>query len=401
MTQPLPPASLSRRCDLQVLACETSKDLTPLEIIIGQERAVRALRFGLAIKQQGFNIFVAGLPGTGRTTTVERFLAQQAKDKPTPGDWCYAYNFADPYHPRSLALPVGRGKQLQADMKTLVEAVTREIRKAFESEEYALKREESVREFRRRREELFNKINEKAQEQGFLIQSTSVGLLTIPVVNGKPLEEEEFMALSAQEREVLSEKRNALQDDLKAAVRQARAMEKSIADRLGEVDREVALFVIGPQIDELQEKYQECEQVTEYLDAVQNDILENLEQFRDERQEQPQGPFPMPGGAERHKRYEVNVLVDNSSASGAPVVAEFNPTYNNLFGRIEKEAQFGALVTDFTMIRSGSLHRANGGFLVLPAEELLRDPFSWDGIKRAIRNREITIEEAAERLGYM
>ena len=402
MISEVPVERLRRTCEPLMVGCDTSKEMKPLEAIIGQERAVKSLQFGLGIKELGFNIYVAGVPGTGRTTAVKRFLEEVAREKPVPRDWCYVNNFRDPYRSKALSLPSGRAKELQADMKGLVEGTRREVRRAFESDEYAAKKEETVKAFQQQRDELFARINKRAQEEGFLIQATPIGLLTVPVVEGKPISEEEFMALSPETKEEISQKREELQGELKAAIRQAKGLEKGANEELQKLDREVALYALGHLIEDLKEKYQDLPEVVVYLEEVRDDILDNLSQFRAEPQAQPPSPFPVLEARELpFRKYEVNVLVDNSELEGAPVVMELNPTYNNLFGRIEKEAQFGALVTDFTMIREGSLHRANDGYLVLPAEEVLRNLFSWDSLKRALRNKEIAIEEAGERLGFI
>ena len=402
MVDALPVEKLRKVCDPKTLGCDTSGDVEPLESIIGQERAVKALHFGLEIKELGFNIYVAGIPGTGRTTAVKRFLEELAKDKPVPNDWCYVNNFRDPYRPKALSVPPGRAEELQGDMKSLLDGAQREIPRAFESEEYAARREQTVKTYQKQRDELFEQINERARQEGFLIKASPVGLLTIPVKDGQPLGDEEFQALSQEERDGFLQRRDQLQEELKNAVRQARGLEKLITKEVQELDRKVALFALDPLIDELKEKYEDIPGVVRYLTEVRDDVIENLSQFRAEPQEQPATPFTFGGTWEQFlKKYEVTVLVDNSGLSGAPVIIERNPTYNNLFGRIEKEAQFGALVTDFTMIREGSLHRANGGFLVLPAEEVLRNLFSWDSLKRALENKEIVIEEAGERLGFV
>lgn len=393
---------LRRTADPRLLGCDTSAEIKPLEVIIGQERATRSLDFGLGIKELGFNIYVAGLHGTGRTTAVKRFLKEVAKEKTVPEDCCYVNNFREPYRPRALRLPPGRAKDFQALMKGLVEAAQRELARAFESEEYAVKKEQTVKALQRKREELFADINERARKEGFMIQPTPIGLLTIPLREGKPLSDEEYHALGPDEQREISQKQEELQAELKTAIRQARGLEKSVRDELRKLDQEAALYVLEPLIEDLKEKYQDLPEVVAYLEEARDDILENLSQFRAEPQDEPSLPIPIPGGRKLpFREYQVNVLVDNSELEGAPVVTELNPTYNNLFGRIEKEAQFGALITDFTMIREGSLHRANGGYLVLPAEEVLRNIFSWDSLKRALRNKEIAIEEAGERLGFM
>ena len=402
MTQELSVDKLRRICDPQMLGYETTEEMKPLETIIGQERAVRALEFGLGIKEFGFNIYVAGPPGTGRTTAVRRFLEELARGKDVPPDWCYVNDFRDPYRPNALRLPSGRGREFQKDVKSLVDGVRREIPRVFESDQYAARREEIVQGFQKQRQELTSQMGEKAQEEGFLLQMSPMGLLIIPVMEGKPLSEEEFMALSQEVKEEVLRKREGLQEELKRVMRQLTGLEKKANEALQKLDQEIALYAVGPSVNELMEKYKDFPEVVAYLKEVQDDMVENLSQFRKEAEAQPIPSFAAPGAAELpFRKYEVNVVVDNSGLEGAPVIMELNPTYNNLFGRIEKETQFGALITDFTMIRGGSLHRANGGYLVLPAEEVLRNLFSWDSLKRALRNKEIAVEEAGERLGFI
>lgn len=393
---------LRKVCDPATLPCRDSSEIKPLEAIIGQERAVRSLRFGLGIRDPGFHIYVAGAPGTGRTTAVRRFLTEEARDQPVPQDLCYVHNFQDPSRPRALRLPPGRARDLQKHMKSLVEDVQAGIRKAFDSEEYAAQREESLKNLQQQREDLFARVSARALEEGFVLQATPVGLLTIPVLKGKPLSDQEFQALPAQLQEEIAARRQRLQEEIKTAMRQARGLEKAAQAQVQELDRQVALFAIGQPIEDLRERYRDLPDVIAYLQDVQNDFLENLGQFRSEPEPQPS--LPVPGQTPKEtpfRKYEVNVLVDNGSLAGKPVVIERNPTYSQLFGRMEKEALFGTLVTDFTMIREGSLHRANGGYLVIPAEELLTNLFSWEALKRALRNREIVIEEAGERLGLI
>jgi lon-related putative ATP-dependent protease len=388
-------------CDPQALGCSTSQEMQTLETIIGQERAVRSLKFGLDISQLGFNIFVSGLSGTGKTTTVERFVEEVAQDKPVPDDWCYVINFRDPYRPRALRLPPGRARQFQADMKSLVDRARKEMRIAFESEEYGAKRQEVVRSFEQQREQILAQVDETAQRQGFFIQATPIGLLTVPIKDGKPLADEEFMALDRRDKEEISEKREALQAEVAAAMRQAKGVERGIEEALAKLDQEVALFAVGHLIQDLLEKYQDLQEVVTHLGQVQEDMLANLAQFRTPPEAQQEVPAPFPGARDVPlRKYEVNLLVDNSKLEGAPVIIELNPTHDNLTGRVEQEARFGALVTDFTLIREGCLHRANGGYLVVPVDELLRNPLAWDSLKRALRNKQIVIEDVAERLGF-
>lgn len=398
----VPAERLRRICDPSSLGFRTTEGLKPVEGIIGQARAIRALQFGLAIQEHGFNIYVAGLPGTGRTTAVKAFLEELARQKEVPTDWCYVHHFKDPYFPKAMKLPPGKGKVLQEDMRKLVEEARREIPRVFEKEDYTMRRERIGDGLRKKREALFTRLGERAQEKGFLIQSSQVGLLIIPVVDGNPMSDQDFMALPPERKEEILKRRSVVEEELKAATKELKAAEKEANEELQNLDREVALFAVGYLLNDLKERYEDLPQVLNYLKEVQEDILENIGQFRGGGEGSSEMLLPMARLRElAFRKYQVNVVVDNSGMTGAPVVMEFNPTNNNLFGRIEKESEFGALVTDFTMIRAGSLHRANGGYLVVQVEELLRNIFSWDGLKRSIRNREIAIEEAGERLGFI
>lgn len=402
MVNELPPESLRKKCDASVIRCKTTQELVPLREIIGQERAVRALKFGLGIRDQGFNIYVAGFPGTGRKTAVKNFVEEIARVEPVPPDWCYVNNFSNPYEPKAIQLPAGKGKRFRDDMKNLIESIRTALPKAFESDDYASKREATIQGLEKQRKELIDKLNVKAQQAGFIIQSTPIGLLLIPVINGKPLSEEELLSLPPKTKDGIQEKRERLEAELRNTMRQFIDMERKIREELKKLNREVALYAIGNLVEDLIEKYKNMPEITAYLNDVQNDILDNIAQFVKRGEPQQEMQFPVPWMRETpFRKYEVNVIVDNSDVKGAPVIMEFNPTYQNLFGTTEKEAQFGALVTDFTMIRGGSLHKANNGYLIIPVEDLLRNPFSYEGLKRALRDGKIVIEEPQERFGFI
>jgi lon-related putative ATP-dependent protease len=401
MINELLPDKLRKECDPKLMACETTTELSPLEQIIGQERAVKALKFGLDIKERGFNIYVAGLPGSGRTTAVKDFLEEVAKGKPVPPDWCYVENFGDSFTPKSIRLPPGKGKEFQKDVKNFIGEIRSALPKAFESGDYEKKRETTIRVVEKERKELLARVNERAQQKGFVLQSTPIGVLIIPIVKGRPLSDEEIMALPQKARDEIEKKREELRVELRTAMRQLRELERKANEELQKLNRKVAIYTIGQPLDLLTEKYGEFSDVKTHLEDVRNDILENLTLFIKEP-EAPPIPFPVPWLKELPlRKYDVNLLVDNSDLQGAPVVIELNPTHQNLFGRIEKEAQFGVLSTDFTMIRGGSLHKANGGYLVLPVEELLRNLFSYDSLKRTLMNECIIIEEPGERMGFI
>jgi len=405
MVNKLPIEKLRNTCPPDLMQCESTKELSPLDEIIGQERAVRALKFGLGIKNHGFNMYVAGYPGTGRKTTVKSFVEAQAKTQPVPPDWCYVNNFGNQYEPKAIQLSAGKGKEFRDDMKNLIENVKNALPKAFESEDYAARREATIRGLEEKRKQLIEELNVKAQREGFVIQTTPIGLLLIPVLDGKPLSEEEMLALPQKTKDKLQEKREKLEGEFRNTMRQLIDMERQIHDALKKLNKEVALYALGNLVERLREKYGDSAAVTEYLKDVENDVLDSLQQFIRRSQggeQQEQLPFQMPWMREDpYKKYEVNVVIDNSETKGAPVVMETNPNYPNLLGKTEKEAQFGALTTDFSMIRAGSIHKANGGYLIVPVEELLQNPFSYDGLKRDLRDGNMTIAEPEERYGFL
>ena len=403
MITKLPIEKLRHICDANLMHCESTKDFVPLSEIIGQERAVRALKFGLGIRNHGFNMYVAGYPGTGRKTAVKGFVEAQAKTQPVPPDWCYVNNFGNQYEPKAIQLPAGKGKDFHSDMKTFIENVRNALPKAFESEDYVARREGTIRELEAQRKRLIDDLNAKAQSEGFVIQTTPIGIVLVPVLDGKPLSDEELLALPQKVKDKFAERREHLEGEFRNVMRQLVDMERQIREALKKLNKEVALYAIGRELDRLMEKYSSNSDVMIYLKEVENDILGNLQQFIRRRGESEQQlPFQMPWMKEDiFKKYEVNVVIDNSATTGAPVVVESNPNYHNLLGRTEKEAQFGALTTDFSMIRGGAVHKANGGYLIIPVEDLLRNPFSYDGLKRDLKDQKISIEEPEERYGFL
>lgn len=403
MIEELSAGSLYHRCDPAQIPIPSSLTSGRLKAIIGQDRAVKAMKFGLGIQSKGFNLYVSGLPGTGRTTAIKQFLEELASAQPTPPDWCYVNNFNDPIRPNAILLPPGLAVELQKDMERLVREAVKEIRSAFESEQYAALKEETLRTFQQQKQTLLENINQFARQEGFLIQPTPVGLLTIPVLDGKPLEEAEFLRLPDEQKEAILTRQKKVQEALESALRQVRATDRAAAEALQQLDQRVAAFAMQRLIEELKEKYRPVAEVNDFIDQVQKDMLQNLALIRGEgegEEESQTSALPKRSRQTPLHKYSVNVLVDNSTLRGAPVVVEMNPTLPNLFGKIEHEAQFGALVTDFTLIRQGALHRANGGYLVLPFQQLLANPFAWESLKRALENQEIVIEEIGERIGF-
>ncbi len=397
MITELAPEQLRIRLDPAELDFETTESVPPVEGIIGQPRALEALQFGLEMGDPTFHVYVAGRPGTGRTTAVVSFLEELAAGKATPSDWCYVNNFADSTTPRVCELPAGRGRTLAADIERLVDRARAEVPKAFETEEYSARKEEITGQFEEQRQALLDHLKEEARSAGFVVHTTPLGVSLIPTVQGRPLTEELARSLSAEFRAELEERQSEVQEKVQNTLKQIRDLERKAEEKVEELDREVVLFLVGGLVDDLIEKYEGLDSVVAYLGEVREALPAQKEVF----QADTEGGLVVPPWLAQLplRDFEVNVMVDRSDEKGAPVVIELNPTYTNLFGRVEKESRLGALYTDFTLVRPGAMHQANGGYLVLPVRELLLNYLSYDGLKRALRNREIDIEEPAERLG--
>ncbi len=398
----VPAERLRWTCDPALFDFETTEQLPDLEDAIGQKRALRSIEFGLGMEETGFNLYVSGETGTGRASTIRSLLRKRAKAQPQPNDWVYVANFKDSDSAVSLSLPAGRGSELAADMRELVEAFRTDIPKALESKEYETRRAEILEEYQAKNNELFQGLEKDAEARGFTLQRTVSGLVVVPQKEGRNYTQEEYEALSDAERENLEQTGKELTEKLNDVLRQVRDSEKATKDGLAQADRDLGMSCLGHRLDPLREKYAEFPKVLTYLEAVQEDIINNLDDFKPQAP-QPQIPgLKLPRQEPTFERYEVNVLVDNKETEGAPVVFESNPTYNNLFGRIEHVMQYGGVaVTDFTMIKSGALHRANGGYLVIDAREVLINPFVWDALKRCIRTGEIRIEDVLEQYRFM
>lgn len=401
----LAPEQLRAVIDPAQLAGAIAEQPVPQNGIIGQDRAVAALQFGLGVRNHGFHIYVAGQPGIGKTTAVRTFLEACAHREPTPGDWCYVNNFEDPSQPQALSLPAGRGRLLQQDVRRVIAQVRRDLPRAFEADENAARAELIGKELMQQREALLEQLQQRAAAEHFLINRTPMGLLLLPERNGQPINDADFEALSPETRADLLRRRDQLQEELRAFMKQSRAFEHAAQEKLQALEQQLVLGVVGGLFDDLEERYTDLAAVIAYIKAMQQDILEHIDLFKATRPEGPPNAESAPPALWVQelpfRKYQVNLLVDNGKQAGAPVIVEHNPSYFNLFGRIEKEALFGALATDFTLIKAGAIHRANGGYLVLPVDDLLRNPLSWDALKRAIRGHQAEIEEPAETYGLM
>ena len=399
MPKPLAVEDLYKCCDQNVFAFTTTEELPEAVEIIGQARALRAIDFGLnLVDSQGFNIFILGENGTGKLTTIKSLLAEKAVGEPVPPDWCYVYNFKDPDVPLAISLPPGSAFIFHKDMQELIRILKVEIPKVFESKEYEKQKSKILEEFQKKQKDLFAGLEEEARGKGFSIRKTVSGLMIVPVKkSGEPLTEEEYESLEEGIKAKVDEIGKLLQEKLNDIAREVREAEKNVKDLLSKLEKDVVLSAVGHYMEELKNKYQENEKIVSYLADVTEDVLGHIEDFKAQEEQSPPLPFmKMQRPEPTFTRYTINILVNNQDTKGAPCIYESNPTFFNLIGRLEYRFQYGMATTDFSMIKAGALHKANGGYLVINVLDLLKSMFSYDVLKRAIQNREIKLEDVLE-----
>jgi predicted ATP-dependent protease len=400
----VPVERLRWRCDPAIFPFETTDELPPDELMVGQERAVRALDFGLGVPQPGYNVFVTGPTGTGRTTYARQKIEQLAALRPTPSDWCYVYNFQQPDEPVAIRFAPGEGRRFRRDMARLVDELREGIRQLLASEHFGKRRRDTLRAYEDRVNAVWQQLEGEARQLGFTIQRTPAGVFPLPVgPSGEPLAPELLERLPAQQREALEARARQLGERIGEALRQVRNLEREARDALHQLERDAVDRVVERVLEPVRERYGTNPRVAAYLDGLKHDVVENLDLFKEE-EESARPLFPLPVEVRRRDpflRYRVNLLVDHAETRGAPVVIEPNPTFYNLIGKVEYRGEFGALVTDFTMIKPGALHRANGGFLLLQLRDVALAPMAWEALKRSLRSREIRIENLGEQLGLI
>ncbi|PLY01180.1 MAG: ATP-dependent protease [Desulfuromonas sp.] len=393
----LTPEELSWRCNPAQFKFTTTEELAPFGETIGQERALSAIDFGLDIKDSGFNLFVLGQPGSGRSSTIKKILSTRAAKMPSPDDWCYVYGFAGAPGPSYLRLPAGKGAELKKDVDRLVERLAEDVPNSFESKEFAEQKKKVTAGHQERKKILFQQLEAEAKQYGFTLQQVASGFILVPVKDGKPLSQEDFEQLTEEEKEHYHEQGTALQERIEEVLGEVRRLEEEQREQVLELGREVLQYTIGHLFAELEHKYSEFPNLLKHFDLCKQDIVKQIEELHEQKAPAVNIPGLETGQQElSFDRYRVNLLIDNSSLEGAPVVYEANPTYFNVFGRIEHVIHMGSAVTNFQMIKSGALHRANGGYLILDCREVLINIFTYEALKRCIRNKEVKLEDMAE-----
>jgi lon-related putative ATP-dependent protease len=402
---PLPADKLLTRCDPRALDFADTRQLQAFDGILGQDRALEAIRFGADIAHGGYNLFVMGPPGTGKHSTLERLLGERAAQDPAPRDWVYVNDFGQPNQPNALSLPAGRGRELRDAMRHLIEELRAAIPAAFEAEDAQNRRQAIEEEFREHQEQAFEALRRKAEEKDIALVRTPNGFGLAPLRDGKVIAPDAFRELSEPEQARIEADTEALQHELEDIVKQLPRWEKERREALRQLNEEITADAVGQPIAELSERFSDLQDVVDHLEAVRRDLVENFHRifFAERAVQQQQGmaeamapaSSASPSDVGGFNRYQVNLLVAHDpQARGAPVVYEDNPALGNLIGRVEQVAMMGALVTDFSLIRAGALHRANGGYLILDAEKVLTQPFAWEALKRCLKARRIRIENA-------
>ncbi len=404
--QPLTPEQTYHAADVNRFPFASTADLQQETDFVGHARALEAMQLGIAIPKEGFNLFLTGPAGTGKFTIVRRLLEERARTENVPGQWCYVNNFASPDTPSALRMPKDRGVALREDMATLVEDLRSAVPAAFESENYRARKHVIEQELKERQDNAFAELAEEGRQKGVALMRTPTGIIMAPMRNGQVMEAQEFDQLPEEEHRRIEATTGELEKKLQSVLLQFPKWAHEVREKIRELNGEVASFAVGHLIEALNQKYADLPHVVSFLGDVRKDVIDNVDEFLTP----PEHPLAalmggrapwLSGEPVFFRRYQVNVLVEENGQSGAPVIYEDHPTYQNLIGHVEHISQMGALSTDFTLIRGGALHRANGGYLILDALKLLSQPYAWDALKRSLRSSQIRIESLGEMLGLI
>lgn len=387
-------------CDPKLLNFNTTDELEPISTGIGQERGIKALEFGLNVDINGYNVYVEGPYGVGKTAYVKNYLSTISKKKKVPNDWCYVYNFANPNEPVAISLPAGQGKEFKATMDSFINEIKVDIKNTFNNEDFEKEKNLIKQEYETKRTLLLEKLNQTSAEYGFTVKSSQNGIYMMPILNGKTIAEEEFNKLDDAVKKDFEEKSSIVQQHIMTAISEIKSIERESDKRIEEWQSNVALLTINGHINLIKSKYKRNKKINNFLESIKKDILKNINLFTaDEKALDGKLQGPQAAHPEVYKpwlNYRVNLFIDNSNLEGAPFVADTNYSYHNIFGKLEYENYYGTLKTDFTMLKPGLLHIANGGYLVFQANDLLTNSLCYDALKKVLRSKTLGIENAAD-----
>lgn len=392
---------LKNLCDPSMFNFETTADIIDNDLIYGQERGIKALEFGLSINSKGYNLYLEGPAGVGKTMYTKKYVSDLAANQKTPDDWCYIYNFDDPNEPVAVNLPAGTGKEFKEVMDGFVNDIRKYIYKTFSNEDFEKEKSLIRQSFDEKKDKLLANLNKQCLKYGFQVKSAQNGIYMMPVIDGKAIEEDEFEKLDESIKKEFEEKSNIVQELVMQAIGQIKLIEKEADKKIEDWQANIALLTINAYINPIRAAYKKYKKVVTFLDNIKKDILKNLAYFIREEEIKTTPQNPKPEAVKPWLNYRVNLFVDNSNLEGAPVIMDTNYNYQNLFGKLEYENQFGMLKTDYTMLKPGLLHKANGGYIILQAQDLLANQICYDTLKKALLVKEISIENNMEQRSYM
>jgi len=398
----LKPNDLHHSCDCKKRKFSNTKEIPVLSRIVGQDRALKAIDTGLRTRVGGFNLFITGPTGTGRNSTIRSILEEISPSLPTPPDWCYVFNFEDLNKPNAISLKPGHGITFKRDMAEFISIIRDRIPKQFESDHYDNEKNKLIERFETQGKAISEAVSQRAKELDIQVTTSPEGIFTIPIIDGKPATPETFQTLTDEQKKTYEKNRQILQVDINNALKKGQQIDREMRENLKDLDKRIGLFAIEPFLDDLKQKYADNDEIVLYLDELKKDIALNIGLFKDENKPKQSNPF-MPisetkGLDSLLERYKVNLLVDNSKQKGAPIIFEMNPSFYNLFGSIEYRQEMGYWMTDLNYIQAGSLLQANGGYLVLQANDILSIPYVWDRLKRTIKSQQMVIENLDEQI---
>ena len=389
-------------CDPKQFKFETTNDLEPIRSGIGQDRGIKALKFGLNVDIKGYNLYLEGPDGVGKTQYTKNYLNKIAPKKKTPCDWCYIYNFDNPNEPIAVSLPAGQGKEFKNTMDSFIKDIKIDIKNTFNNDDFEKERTMIKQEFEEKRTSLMDDLNKQSQQYGFQVKSAKNGIYMMPVINGKAIEQEDFEKLDEKIKKEFEEKSSIVQEQIIQVIAQIKSIEKESEKRIEEWQSNIALLTVDAHINYIKSNYKRNKKVNKFLDSIKKDILKNVDYFLTDEQAQKNQPVdPRQELAKPWLNYRVNLFVDNSEQTGAPVIMDSNYSYHSIFGKLEYENYYGSLKTDYTMLKPGLLHEANGGYIIFQASDLVANGICYDALKKALRMKELLIENTADQRSAM
>lgn len=394
---------LKMTCNPDIFQFETTEELESIQTGIGQDRGIKALEFGLQVDVKGYNLYLEGPSGVGKTMYTKNYLQKIATKKRVPSDWCYIYNFDNPNEPIAVKLPAGQGREFRDAMKGFIKEIRKDIQKTFNNDDFEKEKALIKQKFEAKRSALLEKLNEDASKYNFQVKAAQNGIYMMPVVDGKAIEEEEFEKLDAEIKQQYEEKSVFVQEQIMNVIGQIKEIERQSDKKISEWQSNVALLTVNVHINYLKSKYKRNKKINKFLTDVKQDVLKNIPTFLAPPEQAPQGNASAPSAKKPDPclNYRVNLFVDNSSREGAPVIMDSNYSYHNIFGTLEYENYYGALKTDHTMLKPGLIQQANGGYIIFQAKDLLANGICYEALKKALRMKELGIENATEQRSSM